>query len=262
MPDAPEAEVRRAAKQVLRNVALYYADVAHLPRMDLRAFFEKRFVFHGLDEYLRPAIAEGKGVITLSAHYGNPELAMQAFAHLGIPVFALTERVHPRMSKLMDEYRASKGHEFGPVNRGNVKRVFQTLKRGGVVALMGDRDIEGPKEALPFFGESALMPTGPIEVAIRTGAPVIPCFSARRGKYGIEGWVEEPLELKRTGDSQADVIAGTREYIERLESRLRSDPGQWAVIERIWDEVEEGRGQKSEVREEKSEVVAGERGDG
>src|SRR2546426_161643 len=37
MPDAPEAEVRRAAKQVLRNVALYYADVAHLPRMDVRA---------------------------------------------------------------------------------------------------------------------------------------------------------------------------------------------------------------------------------
>src|SRR5438552_16251929 len=116
--------------------------------MDLRSFFYKRFFFHGLDEYLRPAIAEGKGVITLSAHYGNPELAMQAFAHLGIPVFALTERVHPRMSKLMDEYRASKGHTFGPVTRGNVKRVFQTLKRGGVVALMGDRAIARPREAM------------------------------------------------------------------------------------------------------------------
>ena len=90
MPDAPEGEVGRAAKQVLRNVALYYADIAHLPRMDLRAFFEKRFDFHGLDEYLRPAIAEGKGVIIVSAHYGNPELAVQAFAHLGIHAFALT----------------------------------------------------------------------------------------------------------------------------------------------------------------------------
>src|SRR5207247_10911305 len=49
MPDAPEGEVRRAAQQVLRNVALYYADTAHLPRMELRDVFEKRFVFHGLD---------------------------------------------------------------------------------------------------------------------------------------------------------------------------------------------------------------------
>jgi lauroyl/myristoyl acyltransferase len=262
MPNAPEAEVERAAKQVLHNVALYYADTAYLPRMDLGEFFEKRFAFHGLDEYLRPAIAQGKGVIVLSAHVGNPELAVQALAHVGIHVFALTEPVHPRMSKLMDEYRASKGHTFGPVNRGNVKRVFQTLKRGGVVALMGDRDIEGPKEALPFFGERTLMPTGPIEVAVRTGVPVLPCFSARRGKYAIEAWVEEQLELKRTGDAHADVIAGTREYIERLERRLRAEPGQWAVIERIWDHAERVRSQNLEIGEEKIEVAARERSNG
>jgi len=143
MPEAGEPKRRAVAKRILRNVALYYADVAHLPRMDLKHFFEKRLVFHGLDEYLRPAIADGKGVIILSAHYGNPELGVQALAHLGIPVFALTEPVHPRMSKLMDEFRASKGVTFEPVSVGAVKRVFQTLKRGGVVALMGDRDIGG-----------------------------------------------------------------------------------------------------------------------
>lgn len=261
MPEASEAERRSAAKRILRNVALYYADVARLPRMDLREFFERRFVFQGLDEYLRPAIAEGHGVIILGAHCGNPELAVQSLAHLGIPVFALTEPVHPRVSRLMDEFRASKGLTFGPVNRGNVKRVFQTLKRGGVVALMGDRDIEGPKEAFRFFGEPALMPTGPIEVGLRTGAAILPSFSARKSKYVIEAWVEEPLALERTGDLEADVRAGMIKYIERLERRLRADPGQWAVLERIWDGEEEVRGQKSEVREE-SEVAAGERGDG
>jgi len=282
-PEASEAKRRSWAKRILRNVSLYYADMAHLPRMDLKQFFEKRLIFHGLDEYLRPAIAEGKGVIVLSAHYGNPELAVQALAHLGIHVFALTEPVHPRVSALMDRFRASKGHTFGPVNRGNVKRVFQTLKRGGVVALMGDRDIEGPKEALPFFGEPAVMPTGPIEVGLRTGVPVIPCFCARKGRYVIEAWVEEPLRLERTGDLEADARAGMLEYIERLERRLREDPGQWAVLEAIWD-GEEGvrsqelgvRGQKPEVGRRRSEVasrepegrggeeevVAGEWGDG
>jgi KDO2-lipid IV(A) lauroyltransferase len=268
-PEASERERRSAAKRILRNVALYYADVAHLPRMDLKHFFEKRLIFHGLDEYLRPAIAQGKGVIILSAHYGNPELAVQALAHLDIPVFALTEPVHPRMSRLMDEFRASKGVTFEPVSVGSVKRVFQTLKRGGVVALMGDRDIEGPKEAMPFFGVPTLMPTGPIEVGLRTGAAVISCFCIRRSKYVLEAWVEEPLEMKQTGDFHEDVHAGMMEYIERLEARLRADPGQWAVIEAIWDgktEAAEGRkagvgSQKSKLMEEKS-VAAGERGDG
>jgi KDO2-lipid IV(A) lauroyltransferase len=269
MPEAGERKRGAAAKRILRNVALYYADIAHLPRMQLDHFFEKRFIFHGLDEKLRPAIAQGKGVIILSAHYGNPELAVQALAHVGIPVFALTEPVHPRMSKLMDEFRASQGVTFEPVSVGSVKRVFQTLKRGGVVALMGDRDIEGPKEKIPFFGEPTFMPTGPIEVALRTGAPVIPCFCARKSKYVIEAWVEERLELNQTGDFHADVYAGMMEYVQRLEARLRADPGQWAVIESIWDgdleagaQMSEVRGRKSDASADRPEVVAGERGDG
>jgi len=262
MPEASEAERRSVAKRILRNVTLYYADVAHLPRMDLKEFFEKRFVFQGLDEHLRPAIARGKGAIILGAHMGNPELAIQAMSHIGIHVFALTEPVHPRVSKLMDRHRASQGLTFAPVSVGSVKRVFQTLKRGGVVALMGDRDIEGPKEALPFFGVPTLMPTGPIEVGLRTGAPVLPCFCARKSKYVIEAWVEEPLVLKRTDDFQEDVRAGMTEYIERLEARLRADPGQWAVIEAIWNDAEEVGGRDAEIREEKAEVTAGESGDG
>jgi len=234
-PEASEAEARRAAKEVFRNIALYYADVAHLPRMDLKEFFERRFVFRGLDEHLRPAIAEGKGAIILGAHVGNPELAVQGLAHVGIHVFALTEPVHPRVSKLMDRLRASQGLTFAPVSVGNVKRVFQTLKKGGVVALMGDRDIHGPKELLAFCGVETLMPTGPIEVALRTGAAVIPCFSMRREKYVLEAVAEEPLQLERTGDIQHDVRVSMLRFLERYERRLRAEPEQWVVLESIWD---------------------------
>ncbi len=257
MPQAREGQMRRAAKRILRNVALYYADVAHLPRMDIDDFVRRRLVYHGMEEYVRPAIERGRGVILLSAHYGNPELAVQGLIPAGIHVFALTEPVHPRLSRLMDQFRASKGHRFGPVNVGNVKRVIQTLKKGGVVALMGDRDIQGPKDSFLFFGVPALMPTGPIEVALRTGAAVIPAFSFRRHKYGIEVFLEEPLDVARTGDLEADVRSAMLQYIARLERRLREDPGQWAVLERIWDGVEEGGGQKSEVGGQKSEVGSG-----
>ncbi len=228
-------EVDRTARQIFRNVGLYYADLAHMPHMDINDFFQKRLIFHGLEEHLRPAIAEGKGVILLSAHFGNPELAVQGLIPVGVPVFALTEPLNPRLSRLLDKVRASKGHTFGPVNVGNVKRVIKTLKKGGVVALMGDRDIQGPKERLPLCGVETLIPTGPIEVALRTDAAVIPCFAIRKNKYVIEVFIEEPLELQRTGDFQHGVREGTLRYLERYEPRLRADPGQWAVLEAIWD---------------------------
>ncbi len=244
----PEREVARAARSVFRNVALYYADLARLPQMDVDCFFQRRLTFHGVEEHLRPAISAGKGVIMLSAHFGNPELAGQGLVPLGVRVFALTEPLYPRLSRFLDRIRSSKGHTFASVNVGNVKRVIKTLRKGGVVVLMGDRDIEGPKESLPFFGAEALMPTGPMEVAVRTGATVLPCFCARRGRYAVEAWIEPPLDLPNSGDLRQDVRNGCLRFIERLEPRLRADPSQWVVLEAVWDHpvaasaVGDGRG--------------------
>jgi KDO2-lipid IV(A) lauroyltransferase len=236
MPDASEPELERAARQVFRNVTLYYADLAYLPRMDTRRFFDERLKVYGIEELLRPALATGRGVVMLSVHFGNPEVVMQGLIPCGIQVFALTEPQNPRrLSLMMDELRRSKGHDFAPVSVGSVKRVIRTLRQGGAVALMGDRDIEGPRQLLPFCGEEAWMPTGPIEVALRTGAIVIPSFSYRRGRK-FEAYMEEPLELKQTGDFEADARNGALEFLARFEPRLRAEPWQWMVLEPIWEE--------------------------
>ena len=238
-PDAPGSTLRAAARQVFRNVALYYADLIRMPRMDLQDFFDRRLRYHGFDENLMAAVRAGRGVIVLSAHYGNPELAVQGLLPAGVEVFAVTEPLKPsRLSRLVDRLRASHGHAFAPVGVGSVKRVVRVLKSGGVVALMGDRDVEGPRASLPFFGAEAMMPTGPIEVALRTGATVIPSFARRRPPDRIDAYLEEPLELERTGDRELDARVNTLRFLERVERRLREDPGQWAVLEAIWQSPE------------------------
>ena len=239
MPDAPKSKVRTAAKQVFRNVGYYYADLAHMPHMDLQDFLHNRIILHGVREVLLPLLESGQGVVMLSAHYGTAELAMQAMIPLRQKMAAVTEHVKPpALSRLLNEVRSSKGHEFFPVGVGGAKRIIHALRNGQAVALMGDRDIEGPRMRLPFFGQETWMPTGPIEVGLRTGCPIYPSFSARRGRFGLECWMEEPLHVERTDDFQADVRALELQYIARLERRLRDEPGQWAVFERLWDAPE------------------------
>jgi KDO2-lipid IV(A) lauroyltransferase len=246
-----ERQVERAAKQVFRNVAYYYADMAHMPRLDPQKFFDERLTAHGIDELLKPAIASGRGVIMLSAHFGNPEVVGQGLIPLGIKVLALTEPLEPRLSRLFDERRSSHGHEFAPVGVGSVKRVLKKLKDGGVVVLMGDRDIKGPREMLPFLGCETWMPTGPFEVAVRTGAIVIPSFSYRR-REKFEALMEEPLDIKNTGDLAADARDGALQFLARFERHLRKDPGQWGVLERVW--AEDGRGEMEEAEAQKHEA--------
>jgi KDO2-lipid IV(A) lauroyltransferase len=234
--DAAEREVRAAAHGMFVNVAKYYVDLVRMPRMDLNDFFQRRLRYYGFDEYVLPAVESGKGVVFLSGHLGNPELGAQGMLPRGVEVFALTEPLSPpRLSRLVDSLRAAKGHAFAPVGFAGVKRVIQTLRAGGAVALMGDRDIEGPKAMLPFFGEETLMPTGPIEVALRTGAVVIPSFCLRNDRGGIDAYLEEPLEIERTGDMERDVRANALRFLARLERRIREHPDQWGVLESVWE---------------------------
>lgn len=236
MPDASRKKIDRAAKQVFRNVAYYYAELARLPRMDLQQFFDNHLVMHGVRERLVPAIQSGQGAIMLSGHYGNPELVLQAVIPLGIRGFAVTEPVKPpALARMLNEIRSSHGVRFMPVGVPGVKALLRTIREGGAVALMGDRDIEGPRMRLPFFGQETWMPTGPIEVALRTGAPVFPSFSVRRGKRRLEVWLEPALQVERTDDFQADVRTMALAWIARYEDYLRREPHQWAVLERLWD---------------------------
>ena len=236
--DTPEKKVRAAASMVFINIGKYYVDLVRMPHMDLDDFFRRRLRYFGLDEHLLPAVAAGKGVIVLSVHLGNPELAGQGMLPRGVKGFALTEPLQPpKLHRLVDSLRASKGHTFAPVGFAGVKRAIQTLRDGGVIALMGDRDIEGPKASLPFFGEETMMPTGPIEMALRTGATVIPTFCIRTKQGGIDAYLEEPLELERTGDMERDARTNTLRFLALVERRLRQHPDQWVVLESIWEGV-------------------------
>lgn len=234
-PDTPKKELRRAAREVFRNAFRYYADLIHMPRMSLDHFFHQRLTYHGFDEYVLPAILEGKGVIITGAHFANPELAVQGLLGRRVKVVALTEPLHPpALSRLLDSQRASKGHTFLPVSLASVKTVIRTVKGGGVVALLFDRDIEGKSIRVPFCGTPARVPVGAVELAMRTGANLIPTFPYRRGHDSIEAFFEPPLELVNAGNHDSDLKENVRRLLERFEPHLRRDPGQWAVLEAVW----------------------------
>jgi KDO2-lipid IV(A) lauroyltransferase len=238
-PNTPKKKLRRAARQVFDNWAKSYADLFHLPRLDLHKFFDQKLIYHGFEENLLPAIANGKGVIITSGHYGNVELGIQGLLPKGIRATVLTEPLQPpALSRLVDGLRGNKGHAFLPVSIGSIKTVLRTVRAGGMIAVMCDRDIEGRSVRVPFCGAPASVPVGVVELATRTGALIVPIFVHRRNGDGCEAFLEPPLELVNSGDPQADLKTNVRRLLERFEPHLRRDPGQWTVLEAVWDTKE------------------------
>jgi KDO2-lipid IV(A) lauroyltransferase len=175
-------------------------------------------------------------VIITSAHYANPEVVLQAAVALGIPTFTLTEPLKPkRLNDLVHKLRARRGQVFRPLSLAAVREAIRWLRRGEVVPLLCDRDIQNSGMFLPFFGAETRMPVGAAQLALQTGALVIPMFCRRTKGGRFEVFAEPPLEMTVTGNHEDDLRTNTLRIIAAIEKYVREDPGQWIVLESLWE---------------------------
>ena len=232
--DASEADVQRATREVFRNAGRYYADLIHLPRLDIERFYDERFEIEG-EEYLREAEESGRGAVVVGTHFGNPEMSVQPLAVKGHFFLGLTEPLEPKaLSDFIHWLRSQNGHVYRTFGYEGLKEVIRRLRNGGLVAVLLDRDVAGAGTPMQFCGAEASIPLGAVDLALRTGADLIPAKSWRLPGYGFKVRIEPPLEIIRTGNYEADVRVNTERLLPTYEEQLRSDPGQWAVLEAIW----------------------------
>jgi KDO2-lipid IV(A) lauroyltransferase len=238
-PNASDAEVDRISRQCARNTGRYYADVVGMHRMDVKKFWDEDMTIDGL-EYLEQARAASRGVIIASAHYANPEFAVQGLTAIGIKVFALVEPLEPpELGRLMYGLRMVHGHIYEPVSFSAIRDALTWLRNGGVLAILIDRDIQKRGIVLDFCGAPARFPTGAVDLAIRTNAVLLPGWVRRTGGFKIYTKLGPPLEMIRTGDREEDLRVNTAALLALFEKHLKEDPGQWSVLDRIWpDELQ------------------------
>ncbi|MBI2847337.1 MAG: hypothetical protein HYX82_05595 [Chloroflexi bacterium] len=240
-PDASNKKLRSTVLSAFRNSARNYFDLLRLSHLDPRSL-NGNVTIHG-EEHFREALGRGKGVILATAHLGNMDLVAQVLAPKSsesVKLTVLTEPLRPEpLYRLVTELRERNGLIFTTANVEGLKRAIRALKRGEVVALASDRAIQGTGLNLPFMGEETVMPVGAVELALRTGAALVPAFSVRGngGRYAI--YVEPPLSLP-SRDRPDALSKGTRDLISVMERYIHEFPEQWVVFNPVWN----GRGRR------------------
>ncbi|MSQ42188.1 MAG: hypothetical protein EXR65_04040 [Dehalococcoidia bacterium] len=232
---APSTQaVDRAARGCARSAARYYADFARSPHQAPERAFAEVECWDGIDHFFS-AYDRGCGVIMISAHLGGPEFLVRAASFLGMEMLALTEPLSPpRLHALVHEVRNAPGARFVPTGRGGVRETIEQLRGGRVVALLADRELQGAGRSVPFFGERTRLPSGPVELALRTGAAVVPTFTYRTGTARYRVVFKPALALPRGGGREAEVEAGMLALACVLEDGIRAAPEQWFALQPVW----------------------------
>ena len=114
-------------------------------------------------------------------------------------------------------------------------RLLDTLREGRVVGLLADRDLVGNGIKVEFFGEKKqTLPGGPALLALRSGAPIMPCAIYQRPRGRYHAVLRPPLDSARTGRLRQDVQRLTEEIALSLEWLIRQAPEQWHLFQPNW----------------------------
>lgn len=183
-------------------------------------------------EHLVAAKERGQGLIIALPHIGSWEWGGAFLDTIGLTMTAVAEELDPpELFSWFKKKREAMGILIEPLNEQAGTVLLSTLRAGGVVGLLCDRDIQDNGIEVEFFGERVTMPPGPATLALRTGATLVAaaCYTGPgRDHYAV---VTPPIDTTRTARLRQDVQRVTQDVARELEHLIRRAPEQWHVLQ-------------------------------
>jgi KDO2-lipid IV(A) lauroyltransferase len=222
-------------RAVFRNFAICFADLLTTNRdhevTSLLARVEG-------EDHLRASTGRRRGLIVLTAHLGNWELAGRLLAQRAArPTHVVVAaEADPEVERMLRGPASSPVHFVVRDEPTAALPLVAALRRDEVVALQGDRGLGNRGDvSVPFFGAPASFPLGPFVLARASGASVVPafCIMQRDRRYAIQ--VGTPMHVGVDGER-----AALAHWVSVLETMVRRHPDQWFTFFDPWSQRRAG----------------------
>ncbi|MCL4799509.1 MAG: 4'-phosphopantetheinyl transferase superfamily protein [Burkholderiales bacterium] len=234
---APEAEIERIAQAHYAHLARLAAEFVAYPWRSP----ERRAALARVEnlETIVGAHARGKGVIVITGHFGNFEVATAAaissFPEAKGRFWFVRRPFKPQWldAIIIRRFRAA---GFGVLPKsGSLDAILERLAAGDIVVFPFDQHA-GPRDGVrvAFFGHPAGTFRSVALIALASGAPVLPGASWRAPDGCHVLRFEAPLELVHCDDVGEEIRRNTRLFNASLERLVLRHPEQWWWVHRRW----------------------------
>lgn len=223
-------QLDETVREAFRSYARYWVEAfrcADLEPTDL----DRRTTTAGF-EHLDGALQSGRGIIVLLAHHGSWDLAARWAESHGYHLAVVAEVLRPR--RLFSKFvalREAVGLEVVPLAEGRsiATRLARVLAANHLAGLLSDRDLSSSGPVVTLFGERSRMPRGPVVLAQRTGAAIVPITMLQ-----LPGprWHLQVLPAVDVRD--LDVAEAVQRCAEAIEQLVRLAPEQWHAFSPVF----------------------------
>lgn len=223
------------ARRSLRNFSRSCVEIGsfmNAPDEEIR----RKIVIDGR-ENLDAALAKGSGVLILSAHLGNFLLVGPRLAIEGVPTYVLVNQPRDgQFARLMDDYRIQLRQQtiHARPRREALQEIHAVLRRNQIAVVIADEYRKGNGIQVPLFGRTVIARRGPVTLALRTGAALVPACVIRQPDGTLKLIIEPELELDRSGKGKVEIRENTVRMTRWLERTVRQYPDQWNWMNIRW----------------------------
>jgi len=189
------------------------------------------------EENLKSALSAGRGVILVSGHFGNFPLMLARLALSGYKTAGIMRYMRDRrVEKLFLKKRDSFGIKtiYSQPRKACVDSSIRSLRNNELLFIPIDQNFGTGGVFVDFFGRKAATATGPVILAQRTKAAILPCFIVRQRDDTHKIIFEPALELKEGETPRETVIINIQKLTNIIEAYIRKYPAQWGWIHRRW----------------------------
>ena len=210
-----------------------------IDKMVMLSGFQQRFTFDFEGEsYLRQM---HNGGLLISAHVGNWEIAGNLLNRLNKKIhIILFDAEHQKIKGFLEETMKERNVHFIIIREDyeHLKEIQQAFANGDIIAMHGDRYIEGNKTVtLDFMGYPAQFPVGPVNLAARFGVPVSYVFAVKERKthYHFYATPLQEIPFTRNLKKREEILTeAISVYVKKFEEVLKKYPYQWFNYYPFW----------------------------
>ena len=197
------------------------------------------FSFDG-EHHVHKALAEGRGVLLLTAHLGNWEAAGQLLTRLAVPINVTGfDHESPEIRALLNQSSQAK-FRLVPLTGSPTDAIplVAALRRGEIVAMLGDRAYGSSSRRAPFLNGTAAFPIGAYVLAAIANAPLVTVFNLREpgGHYRFFGFPAQYPKMPAHPLRDDYLKSCVATFAQNLEATLKRDPLQWYNFFLFWNE--------------------------
>jgi len=208
--------------QVLRSSRLSIEDLSAMVSFENKDIVDK-------------AMATGKPIIFISAHYGNWELGATSLSALISPVTA----IHKKMNdNYFDKYLMKSRSKFKLTmveKKGAIKHLIKALKNGDCISMLIDQNIN-PQDGIyiDFLGAKATATAAPAFIARKFDAIIIPLLINTSPEKENVITFYEPIITAKTEDEEKDILESTQAQADFLSKAILEYPEPWFWCHKRW----------------------------